>query len=75
MRITSKQELQLYTMMALLAGGDILNKYTATVKAKPCLTCGIEHVHHNDFCSRECCFKYKRKVSVIDHIKSGAACG
>jgi hypothetical protein len=75
--MNSKHALHLYMMMAmgLNAYDDILNKHTATVKAKLCLTCGIEHIHHNDFCSRECCFKYKTKVRVIDRINSGAACG
>ncbi len=26
---------------------------------KPCLQCGKEHQHNNDFCSAECCVAYK----------------
>lgn len=28
-------------------------------KVKTCLYCGLEHSHHNDFCSSECCKIYK----------------
>lgn len=74
--MNSKRALQLYMIaaMGMNSYDNILNKHTSTVKAKLCLTCGIEHIHHNDFCSRECCMNYKRKVSVMEHVKLGAAC-
>lgn len=67
----SNRLLQLYAAIAmgLNTYDDILNKHTATVKSKPCLMCGIEHIHHNDFCSRECCLKYKGKLRVVDAIR------
>lgn len=28
---------------------------------KSCLQCGVEHTHHNDFCSADCCKVYKAR--------------
>lgn len=72
----SKRALQLYAMvMGLNTYDDILNKYTSTIKEKSCKTCGVKHIHHNDFCSRECCFKYKYKpeVGLMEYVKNATA--